>query len=154
MRSALCRWRKSRGRVGGPLSAGILEASPGRVQRTRPRPRRRSSPRVEQAIAATPAEGLTGIAVQLALWEFINQADDIAADQALARLRRGRTSRWARLRSGGRSDLERPPNHEQLDGPALRRPFSLDTFAQGVRCDEKPCTRFDVCCLSGHRRPG
>jgi hypothetical protein len=40
--------------------------------------------RIEQAIASTPAEGLTGIGVQLALWHFINQDDDVAADQALA----------------------------------------------------------------------
>jgi hypothetical protein len=39
---------------------------------------------IEQAIAATPAEGLTGIGVQLALWHLINQDDDVAADQALA----------------------------------------------------------------------
>ena len=39
---------------------------------------------IEQRIASTPAEGLTGIGVQLALWEFINQDDDVAADQALA----------------------------------------------------------------------
>jgi hypothetical protein len=39
---------------------------------------------IEERIAATPAEGLTGIGVQLALWHFINQDDDVAADQALA----------------------------------------------------------------------
>jgi hypothetical protein len=39
---------------------------------------------IEQRICATPAEGLTGIGVQLALWEFINNHDDVAADQALA----------------------------------------------------------------------
>jgi len=39
---------------------------------------------IEERIASTPAEGLKGIGVQLALWEFINQHDDVTADQALA----------------------------------------------------------------------
>jgi hypothetical protein len=38
---------------------------------------------IEQAIASTPTKGLAGIGVRLALWEFINQDDDIAAEQAL-----------------------------------------------------------------------
>jgi hypothetical protein len=39
---------------------------------------------IEEQIASTPAEGLTGIGVQLALWEFINNHDDVAAEQAVA----------------------------------------------------------------------
>jgi hypothetical protein len=39
---------------------------------------------IEQQIASTPAEGLTGIGVQLALWHFINNHNDVAADQAVA----------------------------------------------------------------------
>ena len=39
---------------------------------------------IEERIASTPAEGLKGIGVQLALWEFINQHDDVTVDQALA----------------------------------------------------------------------
>jgi hypothetical protein len=45
---------------------------------------------IEERIASTPAEGLKGIGVQLALWEFINQHDDVTADQALAG-----TTRWS-----------------------------------------------------------
>jgi|GEM_PF-2996169 hypothetical protein len=39
---------------------------------------------IEEAIASTPAEGFTAIGVKLALWYFINNHDDVAADQALA----------------------------------------------------------------------
>jgi hypothetical protein len=39
---------------------------------------------IEQLIASTPAEGLVGIGVQLGVWEFVNNHDDVAADQALA----------------------------------------------------------------------
>jgi hypothetical protein len=42
---------------------------------------------IEQTIAETPAEGLDGIAIKLALWGFINRHDDAAALQANAALR-------------------------------------------------------------------
>jgi len=42
---------------------------------------------IEQRIAATPAQGLDGIAIKLALWQFINCHDDAAALQADAAYR-------------------------------------------------------------------
>jgi hypothetical protein len=42
---------------------------------------------IEHAIAETPAEGLDGIAIKLALWAFINRHDDDAALQANSALR-------------------------------------------------------------------
>ena len=42
---------------------------------------------IEQTIAKTPAEGLDGVAIKLALWGFINWHDDAAALQADSALR-------------------------------------------------------------------
>jgi hypothetical protein len=42
---------------------------------------------IEQAIAETPADGLDGNAIKLALWGFINRHDDAAALQANSALR-------------------------------------------------------------------